>query len=284
MILCPRCQTQNSDNSIRCNRCGYFLQMSPLNTNQNSQFSQQKIPANFDESNILPKNSTFSNVDKNTKGKQFDRAILFLFLITTFLLIILLIMIVNLFFSAKSMIDTKEENGVTISDTKENASEEADSILNKNTSMENQSNFLSFEDLDIESIKNPSLRFFPPIYDDIFSNCGETIGSYLTTSYTRKINLGLSIGKYYRIKGKIQDVYSSGSVFISIYEHFDTPRTDGKDPEVIGNIVVYNFSEEQLRSFKVHQEIDIIVKISDAVCDDGDRSCFVKAAYVQNYE
>ena len=275
MIICPRCQTQNSDNAIRCNRCGYFLQMSSLNTNQISQISQQNLQTNSDECNNSSKTSTFSNVDENSKEKQSDRGLIFSLLNTIFIFIILLIMIVNLFFSTKFMLDIKKENGDTIDDLKENASEETDPILYNNISMANQSEFLSFEDLDIESIINYNYLYFPPVYDEIYSNC-----NVLTTSYTRKIALSQSIGKYYRIQGEIQDVYSSGSVFISIYKHFDRKT----EPDVLDYIVVYNFSEEQLKSFRFHQKIDIIVKISDAVSDDGDSSCIVKAAYVQNFE
>ena len=89
-----------------------------------------------------------------------------------------------------------------------------------------------------------------------------------TTSYQRHDRMQKLIGKYYRIEGKIKDVYPNGRVDID---------SDG------AGINVYGFPEEQMAEFSTNSKVDVIVYIIYAESIDGENErYYIASVYLQD--
>ena len=137
----------------------------------------------------------------------------------------------------------------------------------------------SFSGLDIYSVVSPT-----SFDDDISSALGtvDSVAEYLdkefgtglmsswmgTTSYKRHYQMQELIGKYYRIKGKIKDVYPNGRVDID---------SDG------AGINVYGFPDDKMREFNTNSSVDVIVYIIYAESIDGQNDrYYIASVYLQD--
>ena len=271
MIICPRCQAQNSDGTVQCGRCGYPLQMSNYYGQQVQYFnsSQQNLNVsqpnaneyNFDSNNRSMEDNN-SNRQPNTSSKlnsiekqdkKNNNALYWQIISAICLVGILLIMIFNTI------------TNLNINNRTTNNEKKIDKIAKR---LKNQ----SFKDFNINTVTGEDR---PSYYWDLRNSSG-------STSYQFKNNLPKLVGNYYLIEGYIEDVYSSGLVKIKVgIRGLDTKYSDSD-----ASIWVYGFSEDQLLDYKKQQTVQIVVKIvySETASSDGLRDDLysVIGIYVQD--
>ena len=289
MSICPRCQTPNPDGAIVCGRCGYPIQTTGGNTNQNPYFGQPNIAINS-ESSQNKTNTKLTNGDinlnhKKTETNDSNSKTSIWQIISCFFLFIIIILLtcqtLGIDLSNKSQIPAKSneaENAsltedITLDELQLDTSKESDPLFEKLGSYAKQRDILSFDDFDLEMIDDDSV-YIPTFYSDVTLALNENKTSYQHKKDMQKLN-----GNYYRIYGKIEDIFSSGRVSVTAgnsYKDYSINKGVG--------VSVYGFTEEKLLSFSKGEWIDIVIKViySDSI-DGKDDTYYMAAVYVQDF-
>ena len=136
-----------------------------------------------------------------------------------------------------------------------------------------------FSDLDIYSVVSPTsfdddISFALGSYESLLKYLDKELGTdHMSdwegvTSYQRHEQMQKLIGNYYRIEGKIKDVFPDGRVDIDC---------DG------AGINVYGIPEDKLAKFNTNSKVDVIVYIIYAESIDGENDrYYIASVYLQD--